>query len=402
MNKIFLVLLVLALGSLAWAAASPQYGVLVDSNTDFALRLYQELRAYPGNIFFSPYSISTALAMTYGGARGNTASQMAATLHFDADQAKVHPAFAALQARLNSVQARGNVQLDIANSLWPQQHYPFLADYIALIKKHYGVGITPLDYQRATEKARQTINQWVENKTRNKIKNLIQPGILTTLTRLVLANAIYFKGKWAEPFDKRFTQEEDFFLLSGARVKVPLMAQKHEFAFGQFPSVQVLKLPYTGDDLSMIIILPVKVNGLAELERHLTVEYLGQWTSGLKAQEVEVFLPRFQVTSQFSLSKNLSRMGMPDAFDAQKADFSGMDGRPHWLYIGAVLHKAFVDVNEEGTEAAAATAVVMVGKMAKPVPMFRADHPFLFLIYENRTGSILFMGRILDPTKLGE
>jgi serpin B len=375
---------------------------VVEGNTAFALDLYQELKDTKGNLFFSPYSISTALAMTYAGARENTAKQMADVLHFPSGQKEVHPAFGQLETLLNEVQTKGDVQLNVANSLWPQEGYPFLEEYLALVKKYYGVVITPLDYQGAAEKARKIINQWVEEKTKNKIKNLIQPGILDAVTRLVLVNAIYFKGNWASQFDEKRTKDGTFYLLSGKTIQTPLMAQKQEFAYGEKEFLQVLELPYVGERLSMIVLLPKEKDGLPELEKQLTAANLRIWTWGLRKQKVKVFLPRFKMTSQFSLGKTLAAMGMPDAFSPNKANFSGMDGRLNWLYIGAVLHKAFVDVNEEGTEAAAATAVVMKIRMAAQPPTFRADHPFIFLIRENTTGSILFLGRVMDPSQKGE
>lgn len=371
---------------------------LVESNTAFALDVYQRLKDTKGNIFFSPYSISTALAMTYAGARENTARQMADVLHFTSDQNNLHPTFARLETWLNEIQEKGDVRLNIANSLWPQKGYPFLKEYLTLSEKYYRVTITPLDYKKAVEEARNIINQWVEEKTKDKIKNLVKPGILNPLTRLVLVNAIYFKGNWASQFDEKRTRDDTFYLLSGQNVQVPMMAQKKKFRYAETESLQVLELPYVGEDLSMIVLLPGKTDGLPGLERHLTPGTLMQWIAGLRKQEVQVFLPKFKMTSQFRLDQTLTDMGMRDAFDPGKANFSGMDGRRSWLYIGAVIHKAYVDVNEEGTEAAAATAVTMRITMApSPPTMFRADHPFIFLIRDNKTGSILFMGRVLNP-----
>jgi serpin B len=400
LGVIFLVLLMPV--ELAAYEENPKSAAVVEGNTAFALDLYQELKDTKGNLFFSPYSISTALAMTYAGARENTAKQMADVLHFPSGQNEVHPAFGQLETLLNDVQGKGDIQLNVANSLWPQESYPFLEEYLALVKKYYGVVITPLDYQRAAEKARKIINQWVEEKTKDKIKNLIQPGILDALTRLVLVNAIYFKGNWASQFDEKRTKEDTFYQLSGKTIQTPLMAQEQEFAYGEKAFLQVLELPYLGESLSMIVLLPKEKDGLPELEKQLTAANLRMWTSGLRKQKVKVFLPRFKMTSQFSLAKTLAALGMRDAFNPNKANFSGMDGRLNWLYIGAVLHKAFVDVNEEGTEAAAATAVVMKIRMAPQLPTFRADHPFIFLIRENTTGSILFLGRVMDPGQKGE
>jgi len=400
LDVIFLVLMIpVELGAYE---VKPISTAVVEGNTVFALDLYRELKDNKGNLFFSPYSISTALAMTYAGARENTAKQMADVLHFPSGQKAIHPAFGQLENLLNEVQAKGDIQLNVANSLWPQEGYPLLEEYLALVKKYYGVVITPVDYRGAAEKAREIINQWVEEKTKDKIKNLIQPGVLDALTRLVLVNAIYFKGNWASQFDEKQTKEDTFYLLSGKTVQTPLMTREKEFAYRDEAFLQVLELPYVGENLSMIVLLPKEKDGLPGLEKQLTAANLRMWTSGLRKQKVKVFLPRFKMTSEFSLSKTLAAMGMRDAFNPNKANFSGMDGRLNWMYIGAVLHKAFVEVNEEGTEAAAATAVVVRIAMALEQPTFRADHPFIFLIRENSTGSILFLGRIMDPGQKGE
>ena len=369
----------------------------VGGNTQFALDLYQTQRAAPGNLFFSPYSISVALAMTYGGARGETAAQMARALHFDLGPQDLHPAFAGLEARLAEVGRQGAVQLHVANRLWPHQDYPFLEEYLALVKQFYGVLLTPLDYRRA-EAARQTINAWAEEQTEHKIRDLIPAGILDALTRLVLTNAIYFKGNWASQFKASLTRREPFWVTPGNTVQVQMMAQEREFGYAETDGLQVLELPYVGDNLSMIVLLPRERDGLAGLEDALTAKNLSQWAARLGKEEIEVFLPRFEVTYAVRLDATLRSMGMTDAFSA-RADFSGMDGA-RLLTIGAVLHKAFVVVNEEGTEAAAATAVLAKALgLPRPAPLFRADHPFLFLIREKRTGSILFLGKVVNPVE---
>ncbi len=383
------------------ANEQPNVETVVCGDTALALDLYQKLRATEGNLFFSPYSISTALAMTYAGARGDTETQMAQTLHFTLSQSTLHPTFAALEARLRSVQEKGDILLQIANALWPHVDYPFLETFLALTEEFYGVSITPLDYGDP-ETARQKINTWVEEKTQDKIKELIPPGVLDALTRLVLVNAIYFKGNWASQFAKEQTRTAPFLVTSSQKVEAPLMTQEHPFRYGETDRLQILELPYVGNDLSMIVLLPKEVDGLAKLETALTTPNLAQWTSRLWETEVRVFLPRFKIAQGFRLNDTLTVMGMIDAFDELKADFSGMDGKENRLYIGAVLHKAFVDVNEEGTEAAAATAVIMLRAPTSPPPIFRADHPFIFLIRENSTGSILFLGRVLDPTLIAD
>jgi len=371
---------------------------VAEGNTAFALDLYGKLKEKEGNLFFSPYSISTALAMTYAGARGNTEKQMAEVFHFTLDQKVLHPAFAHLEAQLNAFQEKEGIELSVANALWAQKDHIFLREFLDLTKKNYGAVLNFLDFKRAYEAARLKINAWVEEKTRNKIKDLIKPGVLNSLTRLVLTNAIYFKGNWESQFKKSKTEEAPFWLAPDKSIEVPTMTQKQKFRYMENDSLQMLELPYAGNELSMIVLLPKKVDGLLHLEAALTVKNLTTWMDLLREREIMVFLPKFKMASQFNLGHTLASMGMPDAFDPS-ADFSGMDGTK-MLYISAVIHKAFVDVNEEGTEAAAATAVAMkLLSMPAPPPVFRADHPFVFLIRHNPSESILFLGRVVNPTK---
>lgn len=373
---------------------------VVRDNSAFAIDLYEQLRSSKGNLFFSPYSISTALAMTYAGARGNTQLQMEKTLRFSLEQEKLHPAFAELQAGLNDLQKAGNFELNVANSLWPQNDYKFLDEYLYLTKKHYGVSITPVDYVNARETARKHINAWVEDKTKDKIKDMLQPIHLNDLTRLVLVNAIYFKGDWAYQFDPAQTQDAPFYVSLLKTVQVPMMTQEESFRYAESRSLQILELPYIGEDLSMLILLPRRIEGIEKLEGDLSIGNLNFWRNSLQEQKVIVFLPRFTTNFKLDLLEILKEMGMTDAFVFGQANFEGMDGRPNWLFISGVVHQAYVNVNEEGTEAAAATAVVVgTGGFAALPPVFRADHPFLFLIQENKTGNILFIGRITDPTQ---
>ncbi|MBN1507520.1 MAG: ankyrin repeat domain-containing protein [Sedimentisphaerales bacterium] len=381
------------------AVAQPNVKTAVQGNSAFACSLYGRLRSAQGNLFFSPYSISTALAMTYAGARGDTERQMAETLRFSLDQQDLHPAMAALQGWLGQVQKQGSVRLHVANSLWPHQGYPFLQQYLSLTKQFYGVAITPVDYVHAPEATRSQINQWIGEKTEHRITNMIQPGLLNALTRLVLVNAIYFKGQWSEQFDPRNTKPQPFRISKEQSTPVPMMSQTARAGYAELDTAQVLALPYRGDSLSMLIVLPREIDALSQLEESLSVEVIDSWRGQLHAQKVRVFLPKFTMTRQFRVDATLKSMGMTDAFNLRLADFSGMTGSRE-LFIDAVVHKAFVEVNEEGTEATAAT-VVAVAKKAMPSepPMFRADHPFLFLIQENHTGSILFIGRLTDPTQ---
>ncbi|MEZ4767478.1 MAG: serpin family protein [Caldilineales bacterium] len=368
---------------------------LVDGNTAFAVDLYHKLRLSEGNLFFSPYSISTALAMTYGGARGNTEVEMARTLHFAAGQEVLHPVFAELGDYLDGIQNKGHITLHTANSLWPQEGYRFLETYLELCRWNYGVTITPVNYERDREGARRTINAWVEKKTNDKIKDLLKPPHVTPNTTLILVNAIYFKGNWASRFDKNRTEDATFRKNATDTCVVPMMTQTETFNFARGRGIQVLSMPYVGEDLSMVIFLPDYADGLTALEDQLSTKFLEFWMDRLYETRVHVFLPRFRLTGAFELNKTLESLGMVDAFGP--ADFSGMTGQRD-LFISYVVHKAFVDVNEEGTEAAAATAVAMSRSVPAPPPTFRADHPFLFLIRENATGSVLFLGRVVDPT----
>lgn len=384
--------------SFAFADANGDLQTVVKGNSAFGFDLYQELKGEKGNLFFSPYSISTALAMTYAGARGQTKKEMAEVLHFSLEQEPLHSSFSKLQSELNAIQDKGHVKVSIANSLWAQKNYRFLDTFFDLNKKYYGAGLNFVDFARETEATRKTINIWVEDKTQQKIKELIKQGMIDSLTTLVLCNAIYFKGDWLSQFDKTRTMDADFYISPDNAIKVPMMSQKSKFKFGDFGNFNAIELPYEGNDLSMIVLLPKEIDGLAELERNLTNDNVGNWIDKLSnsyKSEILVSLPKFKTTSEFELAAALAEMGMPHAFAG--ADFSGMTGKKD-LFISKVIHKAFVDVNEEGTEAAAATAVVMERGVSRTL-LFRADHPFVFLIRENKTGSILFIGRIVDPTK---
>jgi serpin B len=376
---------------------------VVEGTNQFALDLYAKLgTASDGNLFFSPQSISTALSMTYAGARGDTSLQMGKALHLNLAPDDLASAQATLIKQLNDAGKNGLYQLSIANRLWGQQGYHFLEGFLKTLRDDYQADLEQLDFQTQPERARQTINDWVAQATQGKIKDLIPSGLLNEMTRLVLTNAVYFKGKWQQPFKPDATKPAPFFLSAGKQADVPMMYQKQRCRFGKFDlagqaGLQVLELPYQGDELSMVVLLPNQKDGLSALEKQLTVENLKLWTTKLSLPEVKIWLPKFKLSAEFQLRDVLADLGMPLAFTPHRADFSGMDGQ-HDLYISAVVHKAYVDVNEEGTEAAAATGVA-VGAMAMPAnpPEFRADHPFLFLIRDKKTGCILFMGRMTDP-----
>ena len=389
----------LLLGTPAGAEEKINFKRLVDGNTTFALDLYEKIKTGRDNLFFSPYSISTALAMTYAGAGGNTAKQISEVLHFTLQQNRLHKAFGFLETQLKALREKENIELRVANGLWAQKGYPFLAEFIDQVTKNYRAELSYADFKTAYESARQEINAWVECQTNKKIKDLIKKGVLDSLTRLVLANAIYFKGIWASQFEKSATKDDKFWVTSDTSVDVPLMSQQCEFKYMENAHMQILELPYGGEELSMIVLLPKKIDGLLQVETWLTAENLKAFLPLLHKRKVVVYLPRFKMRSRFGLETTLASMGMPDAFKPSIADFSGMDGT-RMLYISAVIHKAFVDVNEEGTEAAAATGVVMTLTAAPVTPVvFRADHPFVFFIHDNRSGSILFLGRLVNPRK---
>jgi serpin B len=366
--------------------------------------------------------------MTYAGACGNTEAEMAKVLHFSLDQKQVHPAHAHMMSMFDDVQKDGIIRLSVANSLWPQKDYKLLPEFLSLIEKYYEGSITPVDYKQNAKTAAGIINKWVEDKTQDKIKDIISPGSLNPNTRMVLVNAIYLNGTWGLPFKPDQTKDAPFFVSPDREIQVPMMHQEKWFRYAENESLQILMLPYGKEFsvdmfrrmkryksfLSMIVLLPKKTYGLKKLEKQLSPENLKLWRSQLAGRPVILYLPRFKMTSTFSLTNTLMSMGMVEAFSPIKANFSGMDGSSgieggsDGLYISAVIHKAFVDVNEKGTEAAAATAVhsVLRGLSSISIPpppvTFRADHPFMFFIQENKTGSILFMGRVTDPTKKGE
>jgi len=358
-----------------------------DSVNAAGFNLYKALgKELSGNLFFSPYSISSALAMTYAGARGETAEQMQKTLSYPSRE-ETPPLFAFLQQKMNEITQSGEIELFPANALWPQKGEPLRADYLATINEFFHAKITPLDYTQP-EKARTTINAWVEKQTQNLIKNLIPAGLLNAATRLVLVNAIYFKGAWEHPFNPKSTHSRSFFCADGTTNTVPTMTQTGSFGTAETASFQALELPYKGDQLSMLILLPKPSSNLQKLEKEITPKQISQLA--FQSEQTMISLPRFKLETSFQLSQTLNKMGMPLAF-SDKADFSGMDTQ-NPLFISEVLHKAFVEVNETGTEAAAATAVLMQ-RTCLP-SFFRVNRPFLFLIRENSTGTILFMGRV--------
>jgi serpin B len=374
---------------------------LVQGNTAFGLALYEKIRSSEGNLVFSPYSISAAVGMTYVGTRGETASQIQRALHFPQNETNLPGLFAQLDRTLQTAQSVGGAQLNIANSLWPQKQYRFRPEFLDLLKVNYRASITPLDFGRQAEKASRTINRWVDENTRHKIPEIIGPGDLDASTRMVLVNAVYFKGLWDTPFQESATRPDNFHVNAKRMVRVPFMNRQGSFKYGENELAKVLVIPYRGYQFDMVLLLPLQPDGLGRLEQSLSETNLAEWIGETGEQDVIVSVPKFKMSEDLGLTDNLQALGMRDAFDAGRANFSGMDGNPHWLYLSKAMHKAFVEVNEKGTEAAAATgmALIPMGLHTEPPPKpkeFRADHPFLFLIRESSTGCILFMGRVMD------
>lgn len=383
-------------GSAAAAATNenPNLQAVVTGNSQFAMELHRKISesAADKNTFFSPFSISSALAMTYAGARGNTAKQMAAAMHFDLPSSALHATFGDLTAALNS--HNQGYRLEVANSLWGQEGYTFQPEFLALVQKYYNGGFNTVDFAGATEESRGTINRWVEQNTNDKIKNLIPKGSLTTYTRLVLTNAIYFKGDWATKFKEERTKPAPFHIRADETVEAPMMHQFGSFRYADLDGLKVLEMPYVGGELSMVVVLPAA--SLAELEPKLVANSLNGWLEKANERELDVFLPKFKFEAEYQLQDVLSGMGMADAFELPPADFSGISGYKD-LYITKVIHKAVIEVNEAGSEAAAATAVIVGTKSVQFRPEFKADRPFLFFIRHNATGSILFQGRMVNP-----
>ena len=389
-------------GGFARAAQPSPTQALVEGNTAFACDLYAQLRSSPGNLFFSPYSISTALAMTYAGARGDTEAQMAQVLHFEKSQQGLHSTFGALQRQFSQANKQKGIELSIANALWAQKGHPFLPAFLKIGQGEYQASLKLADFMTGAEPARSEINGWVARQTKDKIKDILPPNSLDSSTRLVLADAIYFKGAWAQPFSKAETSPQPFHLTATRQADVPLMQHLDTVKYMENDSFQAVELPYVGAELSLVVLLPQQIDGCGQLEGQLSPAFLSGCLGAMKSQKVELFLPRFKMESDFKLKDTLDKMGMSAAFGPQ-ADFSGMDGTRN-LYISAVFHKAWVDVNEAGTEAAAATVVTVKLKSMpmgppEPPPVFRADHPFIFCIRDTHSGSLLFLGRLADPTR---
>lgn len=387
------------------SASATDLQTLVAGNNAFAFDLYRTLSTDQGNLFYSPHSISLALAMTYAGARGETERQMTETLRFHLRQDALHAAFNTLDIELA---ARGaddeGFKLRVANSVWGQRDYDFLDGFLDRLARHYGAGLMTADFRAAPEASREQINDWVADRTEDRVRDLIPPELIHPLTRMVLANAVYFNAAWALPFPEAGTNAGAFQLLDGGSVDVPMMRTDDEFTYASGDSYQAVDLPYAGYELSMTILLP-DPGRFREFEAALDAELVSRAVAGLHPRTVDLAIPRFEFASQFRLAETLKAMGMSDAFAASRADFSGIDGRScaagddPCLYLEDVVHQAFVSVDEAGTEAAAATAVLLRNESAGPPPVtLSIDRPFIFLIRDRATEAILFIGRVLDPS----
>ena len=380
------------------------FAALVDGNNAFAFELYETLRQEEGNLFLSPYSISEALAMAYAGTRGETEKDMAQVLNFNLSQDRLHPAWNSLDLQLNernqsAEQDEGEgFQLNVVNAIWGQQGYDFLDEYLDVLAQNYGAGLRIVDFINETEQSRITINQWVSDQTGGKIEDLVPPGAIDTLTRLVLTNAVYFNANWFHPFDTRKTAAGLFYLLDGSSVTTPMMQRTESFCYAEGASYQAVELPYEGGETSMVILLPV-AGQFDTFEESLGADLVRGIIGDLEGRRVTLKMPKFEYESSFSLQQALSAMGMEVAFTPLQADFSGMNGGYEPLWISEVIHKAFVSVNESGTEAAAASAITMPPSATSPPQPkeLTIDRPFIFLIRDIPTGSTIFIGRVLNP-----
>lgn len=373
---------------------------LADGNNAFALDLYQSLRSRDENLILSPFSISLALAMTYAGARGDTETQMADVLHFG-PQAETHPAFNALDLALEDTgvvpdKDQEPMQLDIANAVFAEQTFTFLPDFLDTLAVNYGAGMRLMDFANKPDPSRKEINQWVSDETKDKINDLLPENAVTPDTKMVLVNAIYFKADWLSPFDANDTYDGTFKLLDGSEVTAPMMGQHMNIPYFVGDGYAAAEIPYAGESAVMTLLVPDE-GKFEEVEAELDGAMFEEMISNLAPADVTLRMPKFEYESSFMLSDTLAGMGMPNAFDADLADFSGMTDQQA-LYIGNVIHKAFVAVDEEGTEAAAATAVIMEAATAiMPANLLVIDRPFIYFIRDVESGQILFIGRVLNP-----
>ncbi len=382
-------------------AVDPQdIQTLVSGNSAFLFRLYPLIQPKDKNFFFSPYSISEAMGMVYAGASGDTANQISDVMKFELPPEKLHPTFNAIDQELATHdKGEEGSHLVIANSLWAQKNRPFLQSYLDRLGEDYGAGIYLVDYINQTEEARNAINQWVNEKTEEKIPEIIAEGSSSRLTRMILVNAIYFKAAWETPFAPELSHRDYFFFLTGGQTMTDMMMQTDKYAYIKTATYEAIELPYKGGGVSMLIIMPT-TQEFANVEKGLNYEFVNSVESALQPQNIALTMPRFKIESSFSLSEALIDMGILNAFAPIGANFSGIDGTRD-LFLDKIAHKTFINVDENGTEAAAATAVTMkAASVESEQPLNVAiDHPFIFIIRSRQTNTILFVGRILNPAE---
>ncbi len=380
---------------------------LIEGNTDFALRLYRSLVDENSNLIFSPYSISTALAMTYAGADGDTETQMAEALGFRLRQDMLHRAFNAQQQLLSSEgggESSGQFELNIANAIWGQHNHEFLVTFLDTLAEQYGSEIGRADFSGDSEQARERINNWVSQQTQDRIQDLLPEGAIDTLTRLVLANAIYFKAGWLRPFEESRTSPRPFHTIDGETMETPMMRQAARFGYASGDGYQAVELPYKGGQFSMLVLVP-DTGAFADFEEALDAKGMSAVVDGLQTRRILLTMPLFEQRSTADAKNALVGMGMKDAFDPTAADFSRMDtgscaaGDAQCLHISDIAHQAYISVVESGTEAAAATAITVVVTSAELEPPLEMtiDRPFIYVIRHRHTGAFLFLGRVMNP-----
>jgi serpin B len=367
------------------------FSAFAQNNSDFAFDLYHSLVKQHENIFFSPFSISSALTMTAAGAKGNTFKEMSKVLHLSKDPQLF---YLGLLPQLKSK----DYDFLIANRLWGKQGADFNKDFLQKLKDHYSADLTPLDFSAKPEESRATINKWVEEKTNFKIKEIMPVNSINALTELVITNALYFKGVWAEAFNKALTRTDSFFETATEKKQTSFMNKLNHFYVAENKKAQLIEIPYKGLELSFVIILPKDKNGLSDFEKTWNYQDLDKLYKSGESKEVHLSIPKFIAEGSFELNENLKQLGMVQAFDEHHADFDGIrkaKTEADKLYISTVAHKSFIEIDEVGTEATAATEVSMAkgGGMPEPVLEFKADHPFIYLIRHQASGAILFMGR---------
>jgi serpin B len=401
MKTLFAVFLVLPLMTiLAFGTAEEEtVKALAEGNNTFAISLYKKLSNEKGNMFFSPYSISSALAMVYAGARGNTEAEMAKALNFQLAPKQLHQAFGEI-CRKTFFPKKKQYELSIANALWKQAGYKFNGQFLDIMKDHYAAGFYEVDFKKQPEKAAAMINTWTSKKTNGKIKKIISQEEIVSRQKFIITSAIYFKGYWKQEFDKLLTENMPFTMPNGDKIDIPMMNNTDYFGYNEEKNLQILEMDYLGDNLSMIILLPIEKDGISLIEKEITAEKLKNWRDKIDERRVAVTMPRFKIGYSLDLAQSLETLGMKEAFSQTDADFSGLSDSGK-LYINMVMHFAYIDVDEKGTEAAAVTitgGATPVGIFQIPEPIvFKADHPFLFLIRDKSNGSILFIGRVMDP-----